>query len=135
MGTRILLAPLALLATSMAFADVTDERSYSYSLESGGRISLDNINGDVTIVGGDGDQVEITALLKADNQDYLDRMEINISATGDLIRVETKHPKKEGSWFGWNNKSWTCFGSYSCCATYYWINLAVIAFDTKCTAH
>lgn len=104
MGTRWLLAPLALLASSMVLADVTEERTFNYNLSNGGRISLDNINGDVTVTGGSGDQVEITAVLKADKQDYLDQMEINISASDDLIRIETKHPDSK-SWFGWNNNS------------------------------
>ncbi len=104
MRSRLIIAPVALLATSMALADVTEELSFSYELSPGGRISLENINGDVTIQGGSGNSVEITAYKKADNQDYLDGIEINIKATDDMVRIETKHPDKK-NWFDWGDNN------------------------------
>jgi hypothetical protein len=103
MRIRFLIAPVALLATSLATADVTEELTFSYDLNPGGRISLENINGNVTIVGGSGNSVEITAFKKADNQEYLDGIEININATDDLIRIETEHPDKDDGWFNWGD--------------------------------
>lgn len=103
MGIRKLIAAVALLSGSLAFADVTEERNFNYELSDGGRFSLDNINGDVTVTGGTGNAVEISALLKADSQELLDDINIDITATEDSIRIDTRHPEKK-SWFGWSDK-------------------------------
>lgn len=100
MKHALLIAPIALFAASLASADVTEEKHFSYTLETGGRISLENVNGDITITGGSGDTVEITALKKAGSQEYLDGIKINITADADRIRVETKLPESSG-WFNW----------------------------------
>lgn len=100
MYLRTWVAGLALVAASVAVADVTEEVSFSYTINNGGRISLDNINGDVTITGGKGDAVEITAFKKADNQEYLDGIEIRIDASDDTIRIDTKHPDSKRSFWG-----------------------------------
>jgi len=92
----------ALLAANGVSADVTDEQTFSYELESGGRISVDNINGNVTIIGGSGSQVEIIATKKGKNQDLLDEIQIIIDHSPDAIRIETEFPDKGISgWFSW----------------------------------
>lgn len=103
MGLKTFTYAAGLLAASVAWADVTEEQTFSFELNAGGRISLDNINGDVTITGGDGNSVEITAFKKANDQEYLDGIEINIDATEDVIRIDTKHPDKQGGFFNWGD--------------------------------
>lgn len=98
MAYKTWIAGAALLAASAAIADVTEEVTMSFRLEPGGRISLENINGDVVITGGTGDAVEITALKKANSQEYLDGIEILVDATEDVIRIDTKHPDSSGFW-------------------------------------
>ncbi len=93
------LAAALLVSTSLA-ADVREEETFTYTLESGGRLSLENVNGGITIVGGTGDQVEITARKKANNQDALDDIEILIDATPSRISVDTKLPNSRGWWGG-----------------------------------
>jgi hypothetical protein len=96
------LALTALMASTGALADVTQEERFEFPLDAGGRINLENINGDVRITGGTGDIVEIVAKKKAKTQEYLDGMEILIDATDEAIFIETDHPDSEG-WLNWGN--------------------------------
>lgn len=99
MNMRALAGIAALLYAGAGMADVTEEERFSYTLEPGGRISLENVNGGVVVEGGDGDVVEIIAVKKADDRETLDGIEILIDARPDAIRIETRHPK-ENKWFG-----------------------------------
>lgn len=90
-----------LLVAAAAAADVTEEKSFSYPLDDGGRVSLDNVNGDITITGGSGDTVEITAVKRAGTQEYLDDIEVIITALDDHVRIETKQPDSQGGWMSW----------------------------------
>ncbi len=106
MGFRPLLISVAFLAASGAMADVTEEQSWTFDLDEGGRISLENINGNVTVTGHGGRDVEIVAFKKAGKQEYLDGIEIIIDDSPDAIHIETKHPKKGvGGWFNWGGDS------------------------------
>ncbi|MEE4174338.1 MAG: DUF4097 family beta strand repeat-containing protein [Xanthomonadales bacterium] len=101
-GVRRSVLFAALLASGSALADVREEVTFSYTLESGGRLSLENVNGSISIDGGDGDQVVITAHKKANNQEALDEIEINIDATSTRISIDTDLPNSKG-WWGGNN--------------------------------
>lgn len=102
MGIKTSIVLLGLLAAGLAQAEYTDEERFNFTLDAGGRISVDNVNGDITVVSGSGNQVEIIALKRAKDKDALDDIEILVDARGDFIRVETKQAKS-GGWFGWNN--------------------------------
>ena len=107
MGFRPLVLSAALFAATGVSADVTEEKSFSFTLTDGGRVSVENINGNVTVIGGSGNKVGIVAIKKAGKQEYLDDIEIIIDHTDDAIRIETVHPDKGvKSWFTWgdNNK-------------------------------
>jgi len=94
----------AMLSLSLAaVADVKETHEMAYPVNPGARISLENINGDITVSGGSGSQVEIVAHKKAGTQEYLDDMKIVVEADQDYVRIETRHPKREGSWFKWNH--------------------------------
>lgn len=103
MAFRTITLAASLLASAAAFADVTEEESFTFTLESGGRLSLENINGSISIVGGSGDEVEITAFKKADNQEALDGIEILIDATPSKISIDTDLPESRGWWGGDNH--------------------------------
>ena len=102
-GVRPFFLVAAMLASGVVLADVREEVTFNYTLESGGRLSLENVNGSISIEGGDGDQVVITAHKKADNQEALDGIEINIDATPSRISIDTDLPESKGWWGG--NKS------------------------------
>lgn len=90
MKFRALALVMALLASGSLFASVTEEETFSFKLNEGGRFSISNVNGSTVVTGGSGDSVEIVATKKADSQKDLDKIEIKISHTADEIEVETE---------------------------------------------
>jgi DUF4097 and DUF4098 domain-containing protein YvlB len=93
------LAFCLIFAVSSVLADVTETKEYNFELKEGGRISLSNINGDVRIEGVSDNQVHVIAKKKAGSQKKLDELEIDVEATEDLVRIETRHPKRSMGWF------------------------------------
>lgn len=104
MKFRTIVLAVALLATGSLFASVTEEETFSYKLNEGGRFSISNVNGSITVTGGSGDSVEIIAIKKAENQEDLDKIEIEISHSADEIVVETELGESK-SWFSHSNNS------------------------------
>ena len=104
MQFKSLVVATALLVSGSLFASVTETETFTFELDDGGRFSLSNVNGSVTVTGASGNQVEIVATKKADNQDDLDNIEIEISSSDNEIVVETEIGKSK-SWFsfGGNN--------------------------------
>ncbi len=98
MGYRSFIFAVALLASASVFASVTEEETFSYTLDEGGRFSISNVNGSITITGGSGNTVEIVATKKAKNQQDLDEIEIEISYSASEIVVETELGDSDG-WF------------------------------------
>jgi hypothetical protein len=102
-------AGAALLLYSMAAtAAVTETEEMTFVVViPGARVSLENINGDILIVGGSDDEdkgkVLVVAKKKAGTQEYMDELKVVIDADEDYIRIETRHPKSEGGWFEWGN--------------------------------
>jgi DUF4097 and DUF4098 domain-containing protein YvlB len=94
----------ALMSVSLsAVADVESTEEMAFDVNPGARISLENINGDIDVVGGTGSQVTVVARKKAGRQEYLDGLKVVVDASPDYIRIETRHPKSESSWFNWGN--------------------------------
>jgi len=99
-------AGVALLLFSMTVsAAVKETEEMTFDVSPGARVSLENINGDILIVGGSGDKVQIVANKKAGKQEYMDELKIVVDADEDYVRIETRHPKSESSWFNWGNDS------------------------------
>ena len=98
MQFRSIIFAVALLFSGSLFASVTEEETFSYTLSDGGRFSISNVNGSVTVTGGRGDNVEIIATKKADDQEDMDKIEIEISHSADEIVIETEFGKSDG-WF------------------------------------
>ena len=95
---------VALLASASVFADITEEETFIFELNEGGRLSVSNVNGSITVTGGDGDKVEIVATKKAKNQYDMDEIEIDISNTSDEISVITEL-KESSSWYSNHSNS------------------------------
>lgn len=104
MKSRTFAVLVALLATGSLFASVTEEETFSYKLNDGGRFSISNVNGSIVVTGGSGDSVEIVATKKADNQEDLDKIVIEISHSADEIVVETELGKSD-RWYSRGNNS------------------------------
>lgn len=98
-----LLGVASLLLASLAAADVKETEEFTFDINPGGRISLENINGDIRITGNAGNTVNIVAHKKAGKQEYMDELKIVVDANEDYIRIETRHPSNKSSWFHWGN--------------------------------
>ena len=84
----------ALLTLSIsASAQVTEEFHRTVPLPSNGRVSLGNVNGDVTITGWERNEVQIDAVKKASNQQKLDEAKIEVDAGSDYVRIRTRYPE------------------------------------------
>jgi DUF4097 and DUF4098 domain-containing protein YvlB len=98
MKLKLSVFAVALLATGSLIASVTEEETFSFTLEDGGRFSISNVNGSITVTGASGNNVEIIAIKKADNQKELDEIEIEISHSANEIEIETELGDSDG-WF------------------------------------
>ena len=94
---------VALFLTTLAVAEVKETEEFTFAINPGGRISLENINGDIRISGDEGDTVKIVAHKQAGKQEYLDELKIVVEADSDYVRIETRHPSENNSWFNWGN--------------------------------
>ena len=99
----VLLGITCLLMASIVVASVKDTEEFTFKINDGGRISLENINGDIRINGGAGDTVSIVANKKAGKQEYMDKLKIVVDADSDYIRIETRHPSSNSSWWDWGD--------------------------------
>ena len=104
MNFRAFVFAVALLVSGSLFASVTEEETFSFTLDDGGRFSISNVNGSITVTGVSGNSVEIVATKKADNQDDLDEIEIDISHSATEIVIETETGESD-SWFSHDNNS------------------------------
>jgi len=82
----------ALLAALPAIASVTQEFHRTVPLSADGRVSLNNINGDVEITGWARNEVQIDALKTAPDQQRLDNMQIQVNSTSNSVEIETRYP-------------------------------------------
>jgi len=91
----------ALTFAVSAQADVRDEIVKSFSVGDRTEFRLDNVNGDVDIKAWDKNEIKVTALIIANNQEDRDRIQVEMDENGRGVSVET-HYKKSSSW-GRNN--------------------------------
>lgn len=103
-STRISLV-LLLLAIGSAGAAGAAEQDFAetFPLAPGGRVSLDNVNGDVHIEGWPNAEVKVEYTKRARTAAGLDRMEVRIDASESRIRIETEYSKGDRSWFDWGD--------------------------------
>jgi DUF4097 and DUF4098 domain-containing protein YvlB len=91
-----LVAFSTLLVGTLAVAETRDEPTQTFPLQAGGLLSLENIDGDVTIEGWKNNEVSISAVKQGESDD-LDRMNIVIEATADRVHIKTEYPIFRGS--------------------------------------
>lgn len=87
------LMALVLAASLTSTAQVTEEFHRTVPLSSNGRVSLENINGNVTVTGWERSEVQIDAVKKARDQQKLDEARIEVDASSDSVRIKTKYPE------------------------------------------
>ena len=71
---------------------LTEEFHQSYPLNPTGRVSIENINGDVRIAVWDQNEVKVDAVKKAHQRERLDEVKIEVLNTADSVRIKTKYP-------------------------------------------
>lgn len=91
-AASFLLAALALAAgVTMASARVTEEFHHTYPLNANGRLSLENVNGDVRISVWDRNEVKVDAVKFARDSDRLADVSIAVDSSPNSIHIETKY--------------------------------------------
>jgi DUF4097 and DUF4098 domain-containing protein YvlB len=86
----MILAPSAYAASGN---NVTEEFHKTVPLNASGRVSLENVNGNVEITGWDKDEVQIDAVKSARDQQRLDEAKIEVEGSGDAVRIRTRYPE------------------------------------------
>jgi DUF4097 and DUF4098 domain-containing protein YvlB len=65
---------------------------FTHDLKSGGRLSVENLNGSIEIQSWDKDSVDITGTKYASTEQVLEAMKIDVVAPGDFVRIRTISP-------------------------------------------
>src|SRR5260370_17787266 len=73
---------------------------YSYTLNPGGTLSVDNFNGAVEISGWDQNTVEVNGTKYASSKEYLNDVKIDVSDSPGVIRIRTIRPSMSSGNYG-----------------------------------
>ena len=92
-GGALLGGLLALLLAVSAHAQVSQEFHRTVSLPANGRVSLDNVNGNVEITGWSRNEVQIDAVKQARDQQRLDEARIEVETGSDSVKIHTQYPR------------------------------------------
>jgi hypothetical protein len=84
---------LALFLVIPAHAQVSQEFHRTVPLPANGRVSLENINGNVEITGWERNEVEIDAVKRARDQQRLDEASIEVETGSDYVKIYTRYPQ------------------------------------------
>jgi len=84
---------LALSAYGVSGNNVTGEFHKTVPLNANGRVSLENINGNVEITGWERNEVQIDAVKSARDQQRLDEAKIEVEGSGDSVSIRTRYPE------------------------------------------
>ncbi len=99
-GLAATLTRLAVLLALPARAAALEETySETFPLAASGRLSLENINGDVEIEGWDRDEIQIDYVKRGRDREALERVKVEIDATADRVSIETDWESSRG----WND--------------------------------
>jgi DUF4097 and DUF4098 domain-containing protein YvlB len=79
------------------YQETIDKR---FPLSAGGTVSLENVNGDVTIEVWENSEVWVQAVKSADSPELLDRLKVNIDASSSAVSIDTEYPSNRRSDFG-----------------------------------
>ncbi|OKY24978.1 DUF4097 family beta strand repeat-containing protein [Thalassotalea sp. PP2-459] len=101
MKNEILLTLSLLMLSSATLADVKDEIKQTFNVNSSAaEFRLNNVNGDVDIIGWKKDIISVTAIITAEDQEGRNRIEVDMQENSRGVSVETRYKKTN-----WNNNS------------------------------
>src|SRR5258708_15659417 len=69
---------------------------YSYPMQPGSKLTIDNRNGSVEITGWDQNTIDITATKYAETQQLLDQVKVDIAVAADGVHIRTIAPSESG---------------------------------------
>jgi len=95
---------LTVLIPALALATVSKEQNWAFSVDENTKFSIDNVNGDIKISAADGDQLLVTAKLKADNEKDMESLRVDVKESDGEIIFKTIHGES-GGWFNWGNSN------------------------------
>ena len=72
--------------------ELREEFRQTYPLSPNGRISLENLNGNVRIAAWDRGEVQVEAVKRAYRRERLNEAKIEVTATADAVRIKTVYP-------------------------------------------
>ncbi len=101
-NVQIVLVAVVLIGVAGVAAAQTEELVRVISMEPGGRFTLHNVSGEITVTGVDGGDLTIRATKRVAGRgsaaaDALDRVEIDIEERGNRVVVETDYPRRRRS--------------------------------------
>ena len=101
-NVQIFLVAVLLIGVAGVAPAQTEELVRTIPMEPGGRFTLGNISGEITVTGVDGDDLTIRATKRVAGRgsaaaDALDRVEIDIEERGNRVVVETDYPRHRRS--------------------------------------
>lgn len=93
-ASRSAFLAILLLGAAAAAAGQTEELLRTLRMEPGGRLEIDNVGGEITVTGVDGDELTIRAakrLVGPGSAEALDHVEVRIEERGGRVVVEPRH--------------------------------------------
>ena len=97
-NVQIMLVAVVLIGAAGVAGGQTEELVRTIPMEPGGRFTLGNISGEITVTGVDGDDLTIRATKRVTGRgdadpDALDGVAIEIEERGNRVVVETDYPR------------------------------------------
>jgi len=71
----------------------------AYDVSANGSLSVENVNGKITVTTWDGNAVKMAAVKSANSQEGLDGIKVIVKSTVNSLEITTTLPRKKG-WFG-----------------------------------
>lgn len=87
------LLALVLAVSPNVNAQVTEDFHRTVPITPDGRVSLENINGNVQITGWERNEVQIDAVKSASDQERLNEARIEVDVATDSVRIRTRYPE------------------------------------------
>jgi len=100
MKKLLLLLGLPVLIVSGDGSRYHEDFHYTYPQSAGGRLTLENFNGSVEITGWDQNNVDISGTKYAESESLLHAIRIEVSSSGNAVRIKTNHPDTNHSNMG-----------------------------------
>ena len=93
-ASRSAFLAILLLGAAAAAAGQTEELLRTLRMEPGGRLEIDNVGGEITVTGVDGDELTVRAVKRivgSGSAEALDHVEVRIEERGGRVVVEPRH--------------------------------------------